>query len=328
MPLAEVLADLAPTLPAHAFAFVLGAVFGSFGNVCIYRMPPSDEHPEGMSIASPPSRCGACGTPIRWYDNLPILSYLRLRGRCRACGTGYSPRYLLVEVATGLLFVAVYHLAVVVPAYPAPIALRMGRFGIYALFAFAMVVVALIDLDTKLILDKITYPAIPTFYLLSLALPERSWSDGLIGAAVGYGVVRIIADGYYLLTRREGMGYGDGKLLAMIGALFGWQGVVVSLFGGSLIGSVLGIAVLAWARRLAPEQAAAGRGPERGESDEHGDPVGEPGGPATPAAAADPALRHQELPFGPFLVAGAITYMFSESWVKVTLSSLWGAGGM
>jgi len=291
MPPVDVLEPWAMGVAAHAFAFALGAVFGSFANVCILRLPPTDEHPEGRSVVSPGSHCGSCGAPVRWFDNLPLVSYLVLRGRCRACGASFSPRYLFVEAATGLLFVAAYYLCVTTLYFEEPLPVRLGRFGIYALFLFTMVVIAFIDLDHRLILNKITYPAIPAFWALGLALPERRWFDGLIGLAVGYGVVRIISDGYYWLTKREGLGYGDGKLLAVVGALFGWQAVVFTLFGGSLVGSVIMVTALLVARK--------------GRSDEG-------------------SIRHVELPFGPFLVCGAIGYMFAETWVKVSFGLLWG----
>src|SRR5690606_12769662 len=138
---------------AHALAFVLGTLFGSFANVCIHRWPPTDENPAGLSVVRPGSRCGSCATPIRWYDNVPILSYLALRGRCRDCKARFSPRYLLVEAAMGMLFLAVYHFAVAV-AFPfEPLSLRVLRFVILAAFVFVLVVIAFIDLDHKLILD-------------------------------------------------------------------------------------------------------------------------------------------------------------------------------
>jgi prepilin signal peptidase PulO-like enzyme (type II secretory pathway) len=164
--------------------------------------------------------------------------------------------------------------------------------------AFARVVITFIDLDHMLILDKVTLPAIPAFYALGLFLPEREWWHGLVGAAVGYGVVRLIADGYYWLTKREGLGYGDGKLLAVVGALLGWEGVVASLFVGSMLGSVIGIGVL-----LVVKKRRAAEVPERAGADAGADADAD-------ADTDEPALRHTELPFGPFLAAGAIAYMF------------------
>jgi leader peptidase (prepilin peptidase)/N-methyltransferase len=239
----------------------------------------------------PGSHCFACGKPVRWYDNVPLLAWLWLRGKCRDCGARFSARYLLVEALTGMLFAAVWWYAVGIDALHEPLGGRLVRFLVLAAFVEVLVIITFIDLDHKLILDKLTYPAIPAFYLFGLMLPERHWYDGLIGAAVGYGVVRLIADGYWFLTKREGMGYGDGKLLAIIGALFGWRAVVVSLFGGAVIGSVVGVAMLVLGRREQPPEG------EEGEDEDEG------------------SLRHAELPFGPFLAAAAVAYMLTEPWL-------------
>lgn len=267
----------------YATVAVLGALFGSFANVCILRMPPSDEHPKGRSVAHPGSECGSCRAAIRWYDNIPIVSYVCLRGRCRRCGAEFSARYLFVEAALAMLFVALFHFAMGPAFADEPLAIAVYRFLVFAALSFVLVVITFIDLDNKLILDKITYPAIPLFYALGLVLPERGVWDGLIGAAVGYALIRAIADGYYMVTKREGLGYGDGKLLAVVGALLGWQGVVASLFLGSILGSVIGVSALAILRAR-----------NRANADSEG------GG----------SLRHVELPFGPFLAAAALVYVF------------------
>jgi leader peptidase (prepilin peptidase)/N-methyltransferase len=217
-------------------------------------------------VVAPGSHCFACGKPVRWYDNVPLVSWLWLRGKCRDCGAAFSARYLLVEALTGVLFAVVWWHCVDAGAALEPLGTRLVRAFVYATFATILVVITFIDLDHKLILDKITYPAIPAFYGLGLLLPERHWSEGLIGAAVGYGVVRLIADGYWLITKREGMGYGDGKLLAIIGALFGWRAVLVSLFGGAVIGSVVGITALLLAKRAEPAPEH-----EQGHEDEEDD---------------------------------------------------------
>jgi leader peptidase (prepilin peptidase)/N-methyltransferase len=302
----------------HAFAFLLGALLGSFANVCIYRLPPSDDFPTGRSIVHPPSHCPACLAPIAWYDNVPLLAYLWLRGRCRRCRAGFSARYLLVEAATAILFVALFHLHVVVLSAEAPVPERLARFAVAVAFAFVLVVVTFIDLDHKLILDRITYPAIPLFYALGLTL-GRPWVEGLIGAAVGYGVIRLVADGYFLLTRRRGLGYGDGKLLAIVGAWLGWPGVVVSLFVGSLIGTVIGLGYI----------AIAGRG-RLVEAPLEGAPLAE-GTSAPPAGSTPGSIRHLEIPFGPFLAAGALVYLFVEIRVRTTLRAalalLYSGGG-
>ena len=212
---------LATSPAALAAAFVLGTLWGSFANVCIYRWPPSPEHPHGQSVVTPGSRCGACGKPVRWYDNVPILAWLWLRGRCRDCGTQFSARYLLVEALTGLLFATVWWFAVDARAALEPLDLRVVRAAIGAAFAWTMVVVIFIDLDHMLILDRLTLPSLAGFYALGVVLPERTWTDGLIGAAVGLALVRVVADLFLLLRGKHGLGMGDGKLLAVVGALCG-----------------------------------------------------------------------------------------------------------
>jgi leader peptidase (prepilin peptidase)/N-methyltransferase len=199
-----------------------------------------------------------------------------------------------------MLFVAVYHLCTVVQASLEPVPVQLLRFAILAAFVFVLVVITFIDIDHKLILDRVTYPAIPIFYLLGTLLPGRGFREGLIGAVVGYGIVRLVADGYYYLTGREGLGYGDGKLLAVIGALLGWRAVVVSLFLGSLAGTVgAGLALIAARWRGRP--AAHGGAPEQ----------------------AEVALRHTEVPFGPFLAFGALVHVFLEPWLQVNFTPLW-----
>ena len=278
---------LARSPAALAAAFVFGTLWGSFANVCIYRWPPTEAHPKGRSVVAPGSHCFACGKPVRWYDNVPLLSWLWLRGKCRDCGAAFSGRYLIVEALTGVLFAVMWWFVVDLSGSLEPLDDRVMRWFIYAALCTVLVVITFIDLDHKLILDKVTYPAVPAFYALGLLLPETRWYDGLIGAALGYGIVRLIADGYWLLTKREGMGYGDGKLLAVIGALLGWKAVVVSLFGGAVIGSVIGVGALIVGRKKATEGD--------GEDDE--------------------SLGHTELPFGPFLAAAAVGYILAEPWL-------------
>jgi leader peptidase (prepilin peptidase)/N-methyltransferase len=270
------------------FAVLFGLLWGSFANVCIYRLPPTDEHPKGRSVVKPGSHCSACKAPIRWYDNVPILSWLWLRGKCRACKAPFSARYLLVEATTGALFGVAWWATVVANQLFEPLDMRLYRFLIAAAFCFVMVVITFIDLDHKLILNKVTYPSAVVFYALGAALPERAWWEGLVGVAIGYGVPWLIGEIYFRLRDREGLGLGDSTLLAVIGALFGWRGVVVSLFGGAVIGSVIGITVLL-ATREPPESAD-----EKQES-----------------------VMRTELPFGPFLALAAVFYLFAEPWIMV-----------
>lgn len=312
----ESAAALEPTLlgwAGHAAAALLGALFGSFANVCIVRWPPTDDHPHGRSVVHPGSHCAACGAPVRWYDNVPIVSYFALRGRCRACQAPFSARYALVEAATAMLFAAVYHLEVVL-LYPDDVLpLRLTRFVIAAAFVFVLVVISFIDLDTKLILNRITYPSIPLFWALSLLLPERAWYDGLIGAAAGYAIIRLVADAYYLVTRRRGLGYGDGKLLALVGAYLGWQAVLASLFVGSILGSLLGSAYLVWSHSRPHPAPTAPPEPARSAPDRSDLPPSD----APERDAPDLKLRHVEIPFGPFLAAASLSYLFLEPWLRL-----------
>lgn len=296
----------AGAITSYVFVVLLGLLWGSFANVCIYRWPPSDEFPKGRSVVKPGSHCFACKTPIKWYDNVPLLAWLWLRGRCRSCKAPFSPRYLIVEAVTGALFGVAWWFVVVHGLWwwPEDFEGRLIRFAIYAAFCFVMVVITFIDLDHKLILDKVTYPSIVAFYALGLLLPERLWWEGLVGAAIGYGFPWLIGEIYFRVTGREGLGLGDGMLLAVVGALLGWKGVFVSLFGGALIGSVIGIVVLARAR-------AAGDASEEPGQDAPPDPEG-----AEDAEDA-PSLMRTELPFGPFLCMAAVFYLFAEPYLQV-----------
>ncbi len=237
------LEPVATSATAYAFAVLFGLLWGSFANVCIYRWPPTTEHPRGRSVVAPGSHCFACKAPIRWYDNVPLLSWLWLRGRCRDCHTGFSARYLLVEALVGALFGVSWFVAIEGYALVEPFDVRLMRFAIFSAFAFVLVVIAFIDLDHKLILDKVTLPSIVVFYGLGIVL-GRSWTAGLVGAAVGYGVPWAIGWIYYLLTGNEGLGLGDSKLLALVGAFLGPVAVISTLFGGALLGSVLGVMAL------------------------------------------------------------------------------------
>ncbi len=198
------------------FAALWGALWGSFFNVVICRVPA------GESLVKPPSHCRVCGEAVRWYDNIPILSYLLLRGRCRHCGAGYSIRYMLVELLVAALAVVMHQVFVVHGA--GEIGLRAGQLVITSLFSGLLVAISLIDYDTRLIPNVITYPAIPICALLSVFMQLPHLWDGPVGAVGGYALIWLIAEGYYRLRKREGMGLGDAKLMAMIGGLLGWQG--------------------------------------------------------------------------------------------------------
>ena len=153
------LEPLATSWGAYAFAVLLGLLWGSFANVCIYRWPPTTEHPKGRSVVAPGSHCFACKTPIRWYDNVPLLSWLWLRGKCRTCQAPFSGRYLIVEALTGVLFGFAWWMNVTAGALFEPFDHRLIRFAVSCAFCFTMVVIAFIDIDHKLICLLYTSPS-------------------------------------------------------------------------------------------------------------------------------------------------------------------------
>lgn len=217
----------APVLAALA---VLGLAVGSFLNVCIHRVPRKE------SIVSPGSRCASCGYALRWFDNVPLLSYALLRGKCRKCGTGISIRYPFVELVTSLIFVA-HYMAL------GPDILLVPRL----LFACALIVLFAIDLEHHLLPNVITLPGILVGFAFSLLVPPGPRSSA-IGILIGGGVLWLIGEAYYRYSGQEGMGGGDVKMLAMIGAFLGWELTLVTLVLSSVLGSVTGVAVLASGR--------------------------------------------------------------------------------
>ena len=257
--------------------FVFGLIIGSFLNVCILRIPIAE------SVVLPPSHCPSCGTPIKPYDNIPVVSWLVLAGRCRKCKARISAMYPMVEVGTGLLFLACYLV-----------------FGInaealkWAIFAALLIVLTITDLRERILPDKVNFAGLGLGLLLSLFTrpvdgaslwlanhlfayppPEAalSFTDALIGAGVASGLLWLVAEGYFRARGREGMGLGDVKMMAMAGAFLGLQRALLTILLGSLLGSIIGIAVIAIGRKE----------------------------------------RDFELPFGTFLGAGAMLVVFFGS---------------
>jgi leader peptidase (prepilin peptidase)/N-methyltransferase len=206
------------------FITVAAACVGSFLNVCIARMPV-----EGQSIVKPASRCPKCGHPIRLYDNIPIVSWLLLRRRCRDCGEPISPRYPLVEGLTALL---------------GWLLLKTFGLGLPFLAAFvfvcALVVITFIDLDHQIIPHAITLPGIPVCFLLAVLVMRVPAVDSFLGMMIGAGTLYFVAVYFEAVTGREGMGGGDVNLLAMLGTFFGWKSllfiILLSSFSGALVG--------------------------------------------------------------------------------------------
>jgi leader peptidase (prepilin peptidase)/N-methyltransferase len=216
------------TAAAVVLIGIFGLMVGSFLNVCISRLP------EGQSIAFPGSRCPRCRTPIRWYDNIPVLSFLVLAGRCRACHLAISPRYPLVELATGLAFALQ---ALVVGPDPLLLASRL-------VFTAMLVTLFGTDLETQRLPNVVTIPGAVLGVVASLWLPPGIVTS-LVGLALGAGVLLLVRWVWMRATGVEAMGLGDVKMLAMVGAFLGWQQVVVVLFIGSVSGALLGIALAA-----------------------------------------------------------------------------------
>jgi leader peptidase (prepilin peptidase)/N-methyltransferase len=214
------------------FVFIFGLCIGSFLNVCIYRLP------ESKSIVHPRSMCPNCGALIRWYDNIPILSYIALRGKCRHCSVSIPLRYPVVELISGGFALGVY--------------LKYGiRFEalIYYAFIATLLVITFIDIDHQIIPDVVTLPGIPIFFAASFALAQITFVESILGILVGGGSLFLVAWLYQLLTKKEGMGGGDIKLLAMIGAIIGWKGVFFTIFLASAIGTLTGLLIMLKTRK-------------------------------------------------------------------------------
>jgi leader peptidase (prepilin peptidase)/N-methyltransferase len=211
-------------------AVALGLVVGSYLNVVIHRLP------RGESTVRPPSRCPACGARIRPLENVPVIAWLALRGRCSRCGERISWRYPLVEAATGGLF-----LACLLRFGPTP------RAAISALFCCLLVVLALIDLEHLLLPDRLTLPGVALGLAAQPWLPT-SFLDAVLGALVGAGGLILVINVWYWLRDEEGMGLGDVNLLAMVGAFLGWQGAAVTLLLGAFSGALVGLALMAAGR--------------------------------------------------------------------------------
>jgi leader peptidase (prepilin peptidase)/N-methyltransferase len=234
-------------------AGLFGLVVGSFLNVLVHRLP------RGESVVSPGSHCPACGAPIRPRDNIPVVSWLLLGGRCRVCGARISARYPLIELANGALWAAVFLRSREWP-----------EFAGGAFFVSACVALAAIDAEFQILPDRITLTGIAVGLLLAFLSKTRSPGGALLGAAVGGGGLFLVAFLYEKIAGQEGMGLGDVKMLAMIGAFLGAGGVLVSVLLASLAGSAVGLAAI-----------AAGRGD-----------------------------RKMRLPFGVFLAAGGVAALF------------------
>lgn len=234
-------------------SLLLGLCLGSFLNVCIHRLPLK------QSILRPASHCPWCGSAIKYYDNIPLLSYILLAGRCRNCSKSISWRYPAVEALTGLISVLLF--------------IKYGisfQYLLLLLFLLSLITISFIDLDHQIIPDIISIPGIAAGLLASPFLPHTGFVESLIGAAAGAGALFLVAYLYELLAKRPGMGGGDIKMLAMIGAWMGWRSLPMIVFLSSFSGALVGFLYL----------ALSGRG-----------------------------LRVR-IPFGPFLALGTVLHLF------------------
>ena len=206
---------------------LMGAAIGSFLNVCIRRLPA------GESLVLPASHCPKCNNPIRFYDNIPVISYLLLQGKCRHCREGISFQYPLVELLAALMALLLF-----------------WKFGltlkllISFIFTCSLIVITFVDLEHQIIPDIITLPGIPIFFLMAVFIMGVPWLDALLGMLIGGGILYAIAFGYELIRKAEGMGGGDIKLLAMLGAFCGWQSLFFILFVSSFLGAIVGLTVI------------------------------------------------------------------------------------
>ncbi len=280
-------------------AFVFGACVGSFLNVCIYRVP------KGESVVTPGSHCG-CGQPIAWHDNLPILSWLLLRGRARCCGRAFSIRYPAIELLTALLFLAC--------ALLFPPAKALGGMVLVSIVICA----TFIDHDHMIIPDGLTIGGGVVGIGLSMLLPGlhdqahevyflaslRAGLDAVLGLLVGSGVVLWIALVAEALLRKEAMGFGDVKFLGALGAFVGWQGAVFAMFGGAIIGCAWFAIALLW-QKISGRAAGGAR-------------LETPDGQKT-----DQVGLGVHVSFGPMLGAGALLYFFVlQPWVDSYFDSV------
>ena len=256
------------------FSFLLGLIVGSFLNVCILRIPA------GESVVKPASRCPQCKAPIRPYDNIPLVSWLLLGGKCRNCKAEISPLYPAVELITGLLFLGCYLEFDLTP-----------EAAKWAAFAALLVALTITDARERILPDKVNFAGLGIGLVFSIfthpidgtalwlanrafefppPVPVLSFADAVLGAAAGSGLLWVVAEGYFRLRGREGMGLGDVKMMAMAGAFLGVKRALLTILAGSLLGSAIGLILI----------AASGKG------------------------------RDSELPFGTFLGASALLVVF------------------
>ena len=271
--LGQVLATPAGAWSFAASATLWGALWGSFFNVCIHRIPLYE------SVVHPRSRCPQCGRGIHALENIPVLSWLLLRGRCAGCAMPISLRYPLVELLSALLALAIWHR---LQHQPDDAVHLLAHFFFDFALCGTLLVLAGIDLDHLIIPDRITYPAIPIFFVAALLLRQVSPLELVLGPFVGYGLVLVVAEVGYLVLAREAMGYGDAKLLAVVGAALGWRAAAFAFFAAPFAGLLVTVPLLLWRKKK--------------------------------------LLGAGEMPYGPFLAVASGVYVLYESEIRHLLS--------
>ncbi len=278
---------------ARAFALVWGAIWGSFANVVIHRVP------RGMSVVRPRSRCGQCGAPVAARDNIPVLSYLWLRGRCRGCGEPYGVRYVVVELVAAALSLSLYAHDVIVPLMQGQ-GVGVATYALHFLFAWALLVVTYIDLDVWIIPDAVVLPVAAVAVVAGAFVPDvlgRPLLPALAAGAAAYGAFAAIRWFYLRLRGIEGLGLGDAKLLFMVSVYLGPAGLLWTIGAGALQGLAISVPLLLSGREVANTRLAEVHGddPELGEED------------------PDAGVAGRRVPFGPFLALAALEFLFFEA---------------
>jgi leader peptidase (prepilin peptidase)/N-methyltransferase len=309
----SLLASELPVGPVLGLAFCFGAIWGSFFNVAIYRWP------RDMSVVRPASHCPGCGKPVAWRYNLPIIGFLLLRGKTACCGQTLSLRYPLVELLSALLCVALVQRFLL--AAPEDMTVLRAGFIALAYFAFVggLVIATFVDLEFMEIPDEVSLPGTALGLATAVVRMPDQVADAALGAGFGYLVVQVVfVWGYELLLGRRGMGEGDSKLLLMVGAFLGYQGVLFSLFAGAaqgLIAFAFGRVALAHSElalvgsadepppTAADEPSAADRPQPEAAAEERDEDYDDEDPPPT-------YWGHLKLPFGPFLALGALEFLF------------------
>jgi len=207
--------------------FILGLIVGSFSNVCIYRIPRNE------SIIYPASHCPKCRSNISLKDNIPLLSFILLKGRCRNCKRKISIQYPIVELLTGLIYLIIYLI------YGLSI-----QSLIYIILSSALIIIAFIDLNQQIVPDVISLPGIVIGFIISFFVPYISFINSALGVVVGGGIILVIGIAGSVIFKKEAMGGGDVKLAAMIGAFLGWRYIIISLFLGFFLGALAGIILI------------------------------------------------------------------------------------